>query len=277
VEYRDASGATRGIEAQVLVVACGTIGTPALLLRSRTSLPAELSWTHVGGNLTLSGDNLYVALAPEDGLLPMTYQGREDGGVISFAFWREKKFMLEVVTLFPGQAAAIGLARPGAAEPARWGIANKELMKLWSTRMLFIGTIGITPGDGRVGIGATGEPTLAFTPSPELNAFNRDTHETVKMIVEGNGGELIGSSFEGPLSAVGSGSVHPLGSCRLGDDPATSVVSGRPGDFGEAWGAPGLVITDGSAFSAAVGVNPSLTIAALSEWISESVLAKYFP
>lgn len=278
VIYRDRNGAEQEIQSKIFIAACGAVETPALLLRSQTGLPS-VNWSQVGKNLSLDGDNLFVALAGDNGPFPMTYQGREDGGVISFAFWREKKFMLEIVTLFPGQAAALGLARPGNMEPARWGINNKRLMRLWSSRMIFIATVGMTPGDGAVTIDSSGAAQVGLTPSPELIAYNQDAFATVKHIVEANGGEII--SGGGTLSALGGGSVHPLGTCRMGEDPATSVVSGLPGDLrgdvGEAWDVPGLYITDGSILSYAPGVNPSLTIGALAEMISEKIGAKYFP
>jgi choline dehydrogenase-like flavoprotein len=53
---------------------------------------------------------------------------------------------------------------------------------------------------------------------------------------------------------------HLLGTCRMGDDPATSVVDAD----GRSWDIPNLWICDGSLFPTAGGVNPSLTIQALA-------------
>lgn len=53
---------------------------------------------------------------------------------------------------------------------------------------------------------------------------------------------------------------HPLGTCRMGVDPARSVVS--PGH--ELHDLPGLYVVDGSAVPTALGVNPQLTIMALA-------------
>src|SRR5436305_11191289 len=60
---------------------------------------------------------------------------------------------------------------------------------------------------------------------------------------------------------VGAYTVHPLSSCRIGDDPATSALDDRH----ELRGHPGIFVTDGSAVPAALTVNPSITIAALAE------------
>lgn len=63
--------------------------------------------------------------------------------------------------------------------------------------------------------------------------------------------------------------VHPLGGCPIGEDAASGVVSAR----GEVFGHPGIHVLDGSIVPAAVGVNPSLTIAALAEAIVERIVS----
>ena len=54
--------------------------------------------------------------------------------------------------------------------------------------------------------------------------------------------------------------AHTVGTCRMGIDPATSVV----GPDGAAHEVPGLSIVDNSVFPSALSVNPALTIMALS-------------
>jgi choline dehydrogenase-like flavoprotein len=53
---------------------------------------------------------------------------------------------------------------------------------------------------------------------------------------------------------------HLNGSCRMGDDPRSSVVD----PFGRSWDIPNLWVCDGSIFCTVGGVNPSLTIQALA-------------
>ncbi len=60
---------------------------------------------------------------------------------------------------------------------------------------------------------------------------------------------------------VGAYTVHPLASCRIGDDPATSALDDRH----ELRDHPGIFVTDGSAVPGGLTVNPALTIAALAE------------
>ena len=53
---------------------------------------------------------------------------------------------------------------------------------------------------------------------------------------------------------------HLLGSARIGATPSTSAC----GPEGETWDVEDLVVCDGSAFPSASGVNPNMSIQALS-------------
>jgi choline dehydrogenase-like flavoprotein len=55
-------------------------------------------------------------------------------------------------------------------------------------------------------------------------------------------------------------SYHPMGTCKMGRDPKTSVV----GLDHQAHDVPGLFIVDGSTVPSALGVNPQLTIMAMA-------------
>jgi cholesterol oxidase len=64
-------------------------------------------------------------------------------------------------------------------------------------------------------------------------------------------------------------STHPLGGCRIGKDAQSGVVN----EFGAVFACPGLYIADASIIPTALGVNPSLTISALSLRIGEKIAA----
>jgi choline dehydrogenase-like flavoprotein len=55
-------------------------------------------------------------------------------------------------------------------------------------------------------------------------------------------------------------SYHPLGTCKMGSDPRTSVVDLNH----QAHDLPGLFVVDGSTVSGPLGVNPQLTIMAMA-------------
>jgi cholesterol oxidase len=55
--------------------------------------------------------------------------------------------------------------------------------------------------------------------------------------------------------------AHFIGGCTIGESPESGVID----PYHRVWGYPRLHIVDGSAISANLGVNPSLTITAQAE------------
>jgi glycine/D-amino acid oxidase-like deaminating enzyme len=64
-------------------------------------------------------------------------------------------------------------------------------------------------------------------------------------------------------------SAHQMGSCRMGADPRTAVCDAG----GEVFGVRGLFIADASAFPASSGVNPMVTIMALAHHTAQHIKA----
>ena len=83
--------------------------------------------------------------------------------------------------------------------------------------------------------------------------------------------------MQGCLEAVEANGVfrqeddtnHLNGTCRMGDDPRTSVVNAD----GRSWDIPNLWVCDGSIFPTVGGVNPSLTIQAMALRIADRIEA----
>ncbi|WP_206490925.1 GMC oxidoreductase [Rhodococcus sp. KRD162] len=83
-------------------------------------------------------------------------------------------------------------------------------------------------------------------------------HTAIRLLADKIGGDPGGSIAEIvniPMTA------HFLGGCAIGDSPETGVVDG----YQRVYGYDGLHVLDGSAVSANLGVNPSLTITAQAE------------
>jgi len=64
-----------------------------------------------------------------------------------------------------------------------------------------------------------------------------------------------------------NGGWHLLGTSRMGEDPARSVVNG----WGRAHEVKNLFIVDGSIFTTSGGVNPTSTIQALALYIADQM------
>jgi cholesterol oxidase len=65
--------------------------------------------------------------------------------------------------------------------------------------------------------------------------------------------------------------VHPLGGCPMGFDESTGVVD----KTGEVFNYPNFFIADGSVIPDSIGPNPSLTIAAVSDLFSETIVNRW--
>ncbi|WP_311208877.1 MULTISPECIES: GMC family oxidoreductase [unclassified Aeromicrobium] len=89
-------------------------------------------------------------------------------------------------------------------------------------------------------------------------AFIEPGHVAVQRMAEhmgGTPGGTIGEPFNVPLTA------HFMGGACIGDSPDTGVID----PYHRLYGYEGLHVVDGSAISANLGVNPSLTITAQAE------------
>jgi cholesterol oxidase len=94
-----------------------------------------------------------------------------------------------------------------------------------------------------------GEPSPTWIP-----AGNRAAR-TMAEVMGGIPGGSVGDPFGMPLTA------HFLGGCTIGETPETGVVD----PWHRVHGHPGLHVVDGSAVTANLGANPSLTITAQAE------------
>ncbi len=54
--------------------------------------------------------------------------------------------------------------------------------------------------------------------------------------------------------------AHTVGTCRMGTDPAESVLD----PWGKSWDVPNLWVADNSVFPTSLAANPALTIMALA-------------
>ena len=92
-------------------------------------------------------------------------------------------------------------------------------------------------------------------PNPTWIPIANTVVRKMAAIMGGTAGGSIGEPFNMPMTA------HFIGGCTIGESSRTGVVD----PFQRVYGYPGLHIADGSAITANLGVNPSLTITAQAE------------
>ena len=92
-------------------------------------------------------------------------------------------------------------------------------------------------------------------PNPTWIPAANEAVRRMARVMGGTAGGSVGEPFNRPLTA------HFIGGCTIGDSPESGVVD----PYQRVYGYPGLHVVDGSAISANLGVNPSLTITAQAE------------
>ncbi|WP_079032442.1 GMC oxidoreductase [Streptomyces specialis] len=92
-------------------------------------------------------------------------------------------------------------------------------------------------------------------PNPEHIPEGAEAARRIADDINGFAGTNVGELIGTPLTA------HFLGGCPIGADPEQGVVD----PYHRLYGHPGISVVDGSAVSANLGVNPSLTITAQAE------------
>ncbi len=278
------------IEAKVVVVAAGAGATPSILMRSAEALGGMPD--AVGKYFSGNGERLNTAILNEDRIRDVLGLERPDGGVYQanqigkgpcVATWDNldgslpeyERYSLEQL-YFPPGLGTILVQVPGAEKPSWFGAAKKELIKQWQNWLTIFtmieddneGVFGAPPTTGnswRVSQQMFGLGTLKYEPHPTTRKAWDMTDAAVKDIMERDG---LASVLPWTNELIGAYTVHPLSSCRIGDDPATSALD----DTHELRGHPGIFVTDGSAVPSALCVNPAMTIAALAERAVPSIV-----
>jgi len=92
-------------------------------------------------------------------------------------------------------------------------------------------------------------------PNPTWIPQAHDVVRRMARIIGGTPASNVGEPFNVPMTA------HFIGGATIGDSPRTGVIDA----YQRLYGHPGLHVVDGSAISANLGVNPSLTITAQAE------------
>lgn len=271
------------IDAKIVIMAAGTGATPVILRRSEPHLGAMPP--AVGRYFSGNGERLNTAVFDEDRVRDVLGLQRPDGQAYAgyqigrgpvVANWdhldgslpEHERFSLEQLFFPPGLGTILAQV-PGGTDPLWFGRDKKEMLRRWQSWLtIFImseddneGVFGEPPETGnavRLSQQMLGTGPLRYEPTENTwRGWNLADAE-IKDILERDGLARV-APWTNDL--VGAYTVHPLSSCRIGDDPATSALDDRH----ELRGHPGIFVTDGSAVPGALTVNPALTISALAE------------
>jgi choline dehydrogenase-like flavoprotein len=263
VSGRSAAGdgkATRfTVNAPKVVLSCGAVHTPLLLLRNGLGNKSG----QVGRNLRIHPAAKVIAMFNEeirsyDGVPQAVYaDDLSDEGIMFEGFF------------LPPQLMSVAL--PGD------GRCLKEYMAAYN-QMAGFGIMVSDSSHGRVRRGLGGSPLLTYDLNREDFArFIKGIDVAARVYLKAGAREVLLPVHgippirnEADLELLNNTRIcaadleltafHPLGTCRMGDDARLSVV----GPSLESHDISGLYIADASVLPTGLGVNPQMTIMALS-------------
>ena len=260
----EVEGARRVVRAGIVVVAAGAINSAALLLRSASDLhPRGLanSSDQVGRNYMrhLNGAMLGVSTKPNPTVFQKTM-------AMNDFYWGDKDFPFPM-----GHIQLLGKADRGMLEadiPVVPGIALGHVahhsLDWWLTAE------DLPMPDNRVTIGDDGQIHLHVTDDYHEH-FDRLVAAWIRILKSVDDGPgLLPSSIYLHKSVPIKGVAHQNGTCRFGEDPATSVLDLNC----RAHDVDNLYVVDGSFFCSSGAVNPSLTIIANALRVGDHLLER---
>ena len=272
VVFKDREGIRHKAHSELVILCGSALLNPTLLMRSRGPVhPGGLGARSglVGKYLMCHVNGRYMARFPG---VVNSFMGISGGtnvqdfydGAPNADFHRGYTLY---VSLMPGPPAVFA-----DWYLESWGEELVQTMESYN-RMIRVAVVG--EDKARVSNTVTPDPELKDEegfPRPrveysrtenELNLFDHAV-DTARRICRAGGAD------DWEFFYIADSSAHPLGTCRMGDDPDKSVVN--------RWGAchdvEGLYICDGSVFPSSAAVNPALTIMALASRTAHHLIHK---
>jgi len=252
------------VKADVTVVSCGSINTPELLLRSNVGGPM------VGKSLYLHPVPIVWALFDRE---IHNYYGIKQGYYIDefsdvFHDDLDGGYVLEGVGAQPGL---------GAVGMNHYGTWHRERMKEHH-KLALVGVLVRDRDGGTVSLDKDGRRRIEYWPSRrDLQKCAEGMKHAAEVYLAAGAKEVYTCHAKGTVirstgdlalidqRSMAPGemflfSAHQMGTCRMGEDPETSVVNSN----GRVHTTKNLLIADASAFPTPSGVNPQVTVYAVA-------------
>ncbi len=275
VIYFDAEGQECMQRAEVIVMACNGVGTPRILLNSTSAkFPDGLANSSgmVGKNLMFHPIG-FVQGVFEERL--DSHKGPQGCCILSKEFYEtdeSRGFVRGYNMQIVRGAGPLTTAMTGFTNGSiPWGPGHHEAFR---KRFDHVANIGVLcedlPEEHNT---VTLDPELVDSdgiPAPKItyklseNSANMMAHGLARGEEVMRAAGAIEITSAGPVQMSG---WHLLGTARMGDDPATSVVN----SWGRSHDVKNLFIVDGSIFVTSGGVNPTSTIQALALYIADTM------
>lgn len=281
VKYFDINDRLQEQSADLVVLSASASGTARILLSSKSKLfPGG-----AGNNNDWVGRNLqghcYVGAF---GLMnEQVYEEAGPGASVAFCDFNHGNPGLHGGGMLANDFIIMPYSfthqRPAGA--ARWGIAHKKFQREQYKHFIrVVGPVQEMPVfDNRVMLDPQkrdywGIPLLrtSGTKHPHDAEIGQFIAGKAEQLLQEVGAKSIQRSAPSPASRRSAGGgQHQAGTCRMGDDPKSSVTN----RYGQLHGIDNLFVADGSLNVTNGGFNPVLTIMALGFWVGEYIAREW--
>jgi len=271
--YVDADGNEHHQPAEIVVVACNGVGTPRLLLNSKSDrFPDGLANSSglVGRNLMFHPYAYVMGIFDE----PLEgYKGPTGCSIISQEFYEtdpsrgfQRGYSFEMVRgMGPVGTALFGMS----SGRLPWGDGHHEAYeRIWDrTAGMVIICEDLPEACNRVVL----DPTLVDAdgiPAPKIEYRLSENSQKMLDHAVARGTEVLEAAgaketrAEAPFVPAG---WHLMGTARMGPDPSSSVVDRH----GRCHDVKNLFVIDGSVFVTSGGVNPTNTLQAIALYVAD--------
>ena len=284
-------GQTEQIECKVLVMSAGAMGNSPILMRSQQNLPSLSS--ALGKHLGVNGDHV-GAIEYDPGkvrkVLRLPGYGQFYKGkpitTMTYDFWVGRRahrfdgtrFTLQEIFLSSLTNFLYDDGRSPHGEPSWWGLQKKRAISNWNNRIELLamvedthdGSFETPPPQGGDAVSPNAGPVKIGLFSYELSEQSVRVRELANQAMR----QVVARSGLGRFMKLsetrGVYCAHPLGGCRIAESKDLGVVN----HWCEAFDNEGLFCIDSSAIPTSLGVNPSLTISAVSERAADHLTAR---
>ncbi|HWB95199.1 MAG TPA: GMC oxidoreductase, partial [Bryobacteraceae bacterium] len=297
IAFRDLRWGFEGsVLASKVIVAGGCLGTTELLLRQKygyrrkgVTFPPTLPLLSDMLGRYFSGNGDFGAVAFETRRLINPMDGPTITSTVEYADKLNNRGFIVEDGGFPDLLRAGLKTLPGGLASGRSLLdALRNLLSLSGRRQFAQGifdqldlettrdampylVMGADAADGEMSIDAEGRLQIDWRNDRSMSLW-REMEGTLRAITQTPPPGLDGNLMLNPTWSAEKQliTVHPLGGCPIGEDPQHGVV----GPDGEVFHYPNLFITDASIIPTAVGRNPSKTIGAMAERISQKIIER---
>jgi choline dehydrogenase-like flavoprotein len=276
--YYDVDGTEHSVGAHIVVVACNGVGTPRLLLNSKSATFPD----GIGNSSGLVGKNL---MFHPYGVVDAVFEEPLDGnngpykGIASHEFYETdlrrgfvRGFSFEMQRGYGPVATGLVALQAGALT---WGAGHHDTYRTLIDRIVSIVPVceDLPEEKNEVTLDSRLTDSDGVPAARIVYRLGENSRRMMEFALERARELAMAAGATGLLRQMGparNAGWHNMGTARMGTSASTSVVN----EWGRCHDVRNLFVIDGSIFVTSAGVNPTSTIQALALYIAAQVKSR---